>query len=110
MILSQDGNISIITQEKATIIELVKKIEALYPRFRNNNIIVNLTSLGAIKVQEIIEFLQISNRHRGSGQSFVIVTNKVEIDESLDEIVVVPTLQEAYDIIEMEEMERDLGF
>jgi hypothetical protein len=27
-----------------------------------------------------------------------------------DEIVVVPTIQEAYDIIEMEEMERDLGF
>jgi hypothetical protein len=27
-----------------------------------------------------------------------------------DEIVVVPTLQEAYDIIEMEEIERDLGF
>jgi len=27
-----------------------------------------------------------------------------------DEIVVVPTMQEAYDIIEMEEIERDLGF
>lgn len=110
MILSQDGNISIITQEKATIIELVKKIEALYPRFKNNNIIVNLTSLGVIKVHEIVEFLQVSNRHRASKQSFVIVTNKVNIDEALDEIVVVPTLQEAYDIIEMEEMERDLGF
>jgi len=27
-----------------------------------------------------------------------------------DEIIVVPTMQEAYDIIEMEEIERDLGF
>ncbi len=27
-----------------------------------------------------------------------------------DEIVVVPTMQEAYDIIEMEDIERDLGF
>ncbi len=110
MILSQDGNISIITQEKATIVELVKKIEALYPKFKNNNIIVNLTSLRTISVQEIIEFLQVSNRHRASKQSFVIVTNKISVEESLDEIVVVPTLQEAYDIIEMEEMERDLGF
>lgn len=110
MILSQDGNISIITQEKATIIELVKKIEALYPKFKNNNILINLSSLGAISVQDIVEFLQISNTHRASNQSFVIVTNKVDIEESLDEIIVVPTLQEAYDIIEMEEMERDLGF
>ena len=27
-----------------------------------------------------------------------------------DEICVVPTLQEAHDIIEMEDIERDLGF
>ena len=27
-----------------------------------------------------------------------------------DEIVVVPTIHEAYDIIEMEDIERDLGF
>jgi len=27
-----------------------------------------------------------------------------------DEIAVVPTIQEAYDIIEMEDIERDLGF
>jgi len=48
MIISQNGNISIITQEKATLIELVKKIQVLYPKFKNNNIIVNLTSLGPI--------------------------------------------------------------
>jgi hypothetical protein len=40
----------------------------------------------------------------------VIVTDRVDFDEMPDEIVVVPTLQEAYDIIEMEEIERDLGF
>ncbi len=110
MILSQDDNISIITQEKATIIELVKKIEVLYPKFKNNNIIVNLTSLEGVNVSDIVEFLQISNKHRVSKQSFVIVTNKVNVEESLDEIIIVPTLQEAYDIIEMEDIERDLGF
>ena len=31
-------------------------------------------------------------------------------DEIPDELIVVPSIQEAYDIIEMEEMERDLGF
>jgi hypothetical protein len=110
MILSQDGNISIITQEKATVIELVKKIASLYPKFKNDNIIVNLTSLNKISKQDIIEFLELSNSHRKAKHSFVVVTDKINLEESLDEIVTVPTLKEAYDIIEMEEMERDLGF
>lgn len=109
MILSQDGNISIITQEKTTIIELVKKIGALYPKFKNNNIVVNLTSLGAIKNEEVVEFLQLSNTHRATNQSFVVVSDKINIDDVVDELIIVPTIQEAYDIIEMEDMERDLG-
>ena len=110
MIIDQNGNVSIITQEKATVVELVKKLQALYPKFKNNNIIVSLTSLSKLGIQDIIEFLEISNTHRAEKHSFVIVSDKVNLDEAPDEIVVVPTLQEAYDIIEMEEMERDLGF
>ncbi len=109
MILDQDGNISIITQEKATIIELVKKIQDVYSKLKHNNIIVNLTSLNKLTLQDIIEFLEISNIHRASKQSFVIVSNSIDINDTPDEIIVVPTLKEAYDIIEMEEMERDLG-
>ncbi|MCF7568069.1 ribonuclease Z [Sabulilitoribacter arenilitoris] len=110
MILDQNGNISIITQEKATIIELVKKIQVLYPKFKGNNIIVSLTTLEKISLSEILEFLELSNTHRASKQSLVIVSDKVNLDEVPDEIIVVPTLREAYDIIEMEDMERDLGF
>lgn len=110
MILDQNGNTSIITQEKATTVELVKKIQALYPKFKNNNIIVSLTTLNKIGLPEIVEFLELSNTHRASKQSFVIVSDKVNLDEVPDEIIVVPTIQEAYDVIEMEDMERDLGF
>ncbi|TGV01150.1 ribonuclease Z [Flavivirga rizhaonensis] len=110
MILDQNGNTSIITQEKATIIELVKKLQALYPKFKNNNIIVVLTTLNKLGLQDIVEFLEVSNTHRASKQSFVIVSNNINLENIPDEIIVVPTIQEAYDIIEMEEMERDLGF
>ena len=110
MILDQDGNISIITQEKATVIELVKKLHTLYPKFKNNNIIVALTTLKTLVLEDIIEFLEISNNHRATKHSFVIVTDKIDLNIVPDEVVVVPTMQEAYDIIEMEEMERDLGF
>lgn len=110
MILDQDGNISLITQEKATIVELVKKIQSLYPKFKNNNIIVSLSSLHELSNQDVLEFLEISNKHKATKQSFIIVTNKIDLDNVPDDIVVVPTIQEAYDIIEMEEMERDLDF
>jgi len=39
-----------------------------------------------------------------------VVTNAININETPEEIIVVPSLQEAYDIIEMEDIERDLGF
>lgn len=110
MILDQDGNISIITQDKATIVGLLNKIQSLYPKFKNNNIIVSLSTLHPLTIQDILEFLELSNNHRASKHSFVIVSDKVNLDEVPDEIVVVPTVQEAYDIIEMEEMERDLDF
>lgn len=110
MIIDQDGTISIITQEKSTIIELVNKIQALYPKIQNNNIIITLSSLKALEVQDIVEFLELSNTHRATKHSFVIVSNQIDLDVVPDDIVVVPTIQEAYDIIDMEEMERDLGF
>ena len=110
MIIDQSENVSIITQEKATVVELVRNLQNSYAKLKNSNIIVVLTSLNTLGLSDIVEFLQISNTHRASKQSFVIVNNKIDLDSAPDEIVVVPTLQEAYDIIEMEEMERDLGF
>nr|WP_321222712.1 ribonuclease Z [uncultured Psychroserpens sp.] len=110
MIIDKDGNTTIITQEKASIIELVKKIDILYDRFKNNNIIVNITKLDDVKLADIVEFLQLSNKHRKAKHSFVIVSNSANLDEMPDEIIVVPSTKEAFDIIEMEVMERDLGF
>jgi len=110
MIFDKDGNISIITQEKVSIVELVKKLQVIYSKFKNDNIIVNLTSLKPLNSNDVIEFLQLSNQHRKAKHSFVIVSNKIDFDEIPDKLLLVPTLQEAYDIIEMEEIERDLGF
>ena len=110
MIIDQDDNTVVITQEKTSTIEHVKKIEVLYQRFENNNIIVNITKIDKLQLADFTEFLQLSNRHRKTKHSFVIVSNTLTIDELPDELMVVPTTSEAFDIIEMEIMERDLGF
>ena len=110
MIIDTNENVSIITQEKATVIELVKKMQALYPKFKTQHIIVRLSGLDKLVLADVIEFLQISNNHRATKKSFVIVNDSFNSDETPDKLVVVPTIQEAYDIIEMEDIERDLGF
>lgn len=110
MLVDKNGNISIITQEKATIIELNERITAMYDDIANDNIVVVLNSLNGISGALVSEFLQLSNTHREAKHSFVIVSDKVDIDTVSEALIIVPTLQEAYDLIEMEEMERDLGF
>lgn len=110
MIFDKDGNITVITQEKVSIVELVKKLQVMYSRFKDENIIINLTSLKQLIAADVIEFLQISNKHRQDNHSFVLVSNKIDLDDIPNELVIVPTLQEAYDVIEMEEIERDLEF
>lgn len=110
MLTDKDGNILIITQENTSIKGLIAKIESDYNTCKNYHLIINLTSLDKISLGDIIEFLKLSNKHRGDKKSFVIVSNSVDLDEMPDEIVVVPTLHEAYDIVEMEDIERDLGF
>ncbi|WP_178985015.1 ribonuclease Z [Winogradskyella helgolandensis] len=110
MIIDRDGNTTIITQEKVSIVDLVKKVEADYDTYKNTHLVINLTSLNKISLQDVIEFLRLSNNHRNDKKSFVLVSEKVDLNEMPDEIVVVPTMQEAFDIIEMEDIERDLDF
>jgi hypothetical protein len=110
MIVDRDGNITIITQEKASVKTLVNNIEQAYTKYKDYHLIVNLSSIDKVSLEDIIEFLRLSNNHRSDKKSFVVVTEKADLDQMPDEIVVVPTLHEAYDIIEMEDIERDLGF
>lgn len=108
MIFDTDGSTTIVFQEKTTLSTFLKNLNEAYPKLKNNHIIVNLFSFSKLQSSDVLEFLQLSNMHRNSNKSFVLVTDKVSYDDVPDEICVVPTVQEAHDIIEMEEIERDL--
>lgn len=110
MIIEHIKNTTVITQEKKTITELVAGINDIYDTIQNNNLIINLFSLENLKAAQLDEFLLLSNKHRTAKHSFVIVSKAVSMEEISEELIVVPTLVEAHDIIAMEEIERDLGF
>ena len=108
MIFDKEGNTTIVFQENTTLATFLKNLNASYPKIKDDHLIINLFSLDSLTTGDLLEFLNLSNSHRGRRKSFVLVTTKVPYDEVPDEICVVPTLQEARDIIEMEEIERDL--
>lgn len=109
MVFDKKGTTTTIFQEDISLIGFIENLNNAYDNVKNDNIIVNLFSFNKLTGNDVLEFLTLSNKHKALKKSFVIVTNKVFFDEVPDVICVVPTLQEARDVIEMEEIERDLG-
>jgi hypothetical protein len=110
MILDSSNGMVTITQQSESISDLVGQMNESYIKFKNDNIIVMLSGFKTVMLDDILQFLLLSTTHRSKKHSFVIVTDKFNLNDAPDELIIVPTLQEAIDIIEMEEMERDLGF
>jgi hypothetical protein len=75
-----------------------------------NHKIVQLSDNLNTTVTNLLLFLNVANEHKSNGTSFVVICNGIDIDEIPEEINVVPTLMEAEDLLEMEAIERDLGF
>jgi len=100
MIFDKQGTITTVFQENITLAVFLKNLMTGYPKIKNDHLIINLFSFETLTADDLLEFLNIS---------FVIVTDKVAYDAIPDAISLAPTLQEARDIIEMEEIERDLG-
>lgn len=95
-------------QEKTDLATFLGNLVAAYPKLKNDNLILNLFSFGTLSPGDLLEFLDLSNAHRAGGRSFVLVSDQISYTEVPDEISLVPTVQEARDLIEMEEIERDL--
>ncbi|MBT8205761.1 MAG: ribonuclease Z [Eudoraea sp.] len=108
MIFDKEGNTTIVFQENIALEKFLENLNNAYHKIKDDHLIINLFSFSFLNANDLLEFLHLSNTHRGSKKSFVLVTKKVPYDEVPDEICVVPSIQEARDIIEMEEIERDL--
>lgn len=76
--------------------------------FSDEHLIVDFSILETIKLDDVLQFFDIAQEKRENKTSFVIVTSGISIDDIPDEINVVPTLNEAQDILEMDAIERDI--
>jgi hypothetical protein len=84
----------------------VNDFSRLNPSQNITNFIADLSSLrNDVHILLINNFTKFEKYVSANNGSFVIVSN-VNFDENLN---IVPTLQEAYDFIDMEDMERQLN-
>jgi hypothetical protein len=109
MVFDKKGTTTTVFQENIELSEFLENLKGAYSKIEEDHLIINLFSFSELTAGDILEFLELSNKHRAANKSFVLVTDKVSYDDTPEEVMVVPTLQEAGDIIEMEEIERDLG-
>ena len=56
------------------------------------------------------QFSDLAKMHKKNKKSFVVVADDIDFNNVPTSINTVPSLLEAHDIIQMEEIERDLGF
>jgi restriction endonuclease S subunit len=80
------------------------------PKINSNHLLIELSENIIIVEEKISFFLKAASNLKAKGKSFVIIQKRINIDDFPEVLNITPTLQEAKDILEMEAIERDLGF
>ena len=110
MKVEQKGHTVILKDTQGDLDSFRLKLTNEYKTFQKSNLIVDIRMYKTLSVKDIESFLPLSKTHNKAKKSFIIVTSEPDFNAVSDKLAVVRSLQEAHDIIEMEEIERDLGF
>ena len=100
---------TIVSPTESSFEEFYKVFQAEKEAFESEHIFVNFLDSFSVNVSQLEKFSNYSETKNEDGNSFVLITTTVEIDDFEDEsLSVVPTLGEAEDVLEMDDIERDL--
>lgn len=110
MYISKKETYTLLKPKDSNIANFLKKLEEKLLNFENQHLIIDFSEEINTTLHEILLFLKLSRTHKNNGTSFVIVCKGIEIDSIPEELAVVPTFEEALDVLEMDAIERDLGF
>ena len=111
MKVTQTDTYTILEDERDDVLNFASYLEIVVPeKYEDRNLVIDLLKYTELTLDQLVAFLKLSNYQRADKKSFVFVNTGIDYDVIPDEMIVVPTIQEAEDIIQMEEIERDLGF
>lgn len=101
---------TLIKPSQNSVNQFITEFKKIHSNFEKEHLIIDFSDKINFDIKEILLFLDVSALHYQKNNSFVIVCNGIDFNDVPENINVVPTLVEAIDIIEMEAIERDLGF
>jgi len=110
MKVERKGHTTTIKNTQYKTAEFFQKLNNEYNTYKSQNLILDLTLDKAITMDDIKLFLEMAKSHKKERKSLVLVAEGIDFNAVPAKLIVVPTVLEAHDIIEMEEIERDLGF
>jgi hypothetical protein len=110
MKVDQKGHTTIIKDTQGDFTSFLEKITQQFKTFGNHNIIIDLLAHKDLTINDIKLLLPLSKQQKKAKKSFAIVVSDIDYNAVPDALIVVPSVLEAHDIIEMDEIERDLGF
>lgn len=85
------------------------EVSKVLGKYKNRNIILDVSSIDTTESQ-IKSLSGFAETQAENEKSFAVILTDFDADAFDEELNVVPTLVEAIDIIDMDEMTRDLGF
>ena len=113
MIIDIKDNTVTITYEQSDTIgrSFRDEIKIKHKNFSFKNIILDLSPMKNVLSKHLKDFVKLAIYHKQfNNKSFIVVTGPIGLEHLPDGINVVPSINEAIDMIEIEDIERDLGY
>lgn len=110
MKVERKGHTTTIKNTQYKTAEFHQKFNNEFNSYKANNLIIDLTFDKSLTMADLKLFLEMAKSQKKEKKSLVLVADGINFNDVPVKLTVVPTLLEAHDIIEMEEIERDLGF
>jgi len=110
MQIKEATNYTLISSDEDSFKEFQKSVFKKINDFDKKHIILQISEKLNIDRKDFLLFLKIAEQKKENGTSFVVLNSSVNADDFAENLNIVPTLQEAEDILEMETIERELGF
>ena len=104
------GHTTVIKDTEGDSLVFLEKVTNQHESFKHQNLILDVTHDKTTTIASVKAFSELSKTHKKGKKSFVIVAENIDFNAVPKSLLVVPSVLEAHDIIEMEEIERDLGF
>jgi len=108
-ITKEDLYIKFTPKSVSDIDDFIKQFQEKAKEYELDNIILDLSNSN-YTITDLLQLKNFSENKIELGTSFVVIFKEIDIDSLPDQLIVVPSFQEAVDMIEMDEMTRSLDF